>query len=304
MGKCKSCGGLILVPPPNMQRPQAPPQPVAPQQQSPLAPTPPRPTAPPPQPYAPPSPYGQAAYPQQPQYGAPSPFTPPPNANPYGAPPSGYGIPTTPYAPPNPYGQPQPYVPPSPYPAQQYPQQQYPQQPAYPQQPYPQQPAMPHPGMDRTPVRLKRLQAEAAQVQKAFAGFPNIRLQAMQGEPPERYVIEYRVRGLVRSPQGPIYQDQHYAEIQLTSEYPRQAPKCRMLTPIFHPNFEPATICVGDHWTAGERLVDLIIRIAEMIAFQQYNIKSPLDGEAAMWTDQNRQHLPTDPREMRPPNLA
>jgi ubiquitin-protein ligase len=153
-------------------------------------------------------------------------------------------------------------------------------------------------------VRLKRLQAEALQVQKAFANSGVIRVHSVQGNPPEKYVIEYRVRGLVRGPQAPAYQDQHLAEIQLTSEYPRQSPKCRMLTPIFHPNFEPATICVGDHWTAGERLVDLIIRIAEMIAFQAYNIKSPLDGEAAMWADQNRQYLPTDRRDMRPAELA
>lgn len=86
------------------------------------------------------------------------------------------------------------------------------------------------------------------------------------GNPPDRYQIEYFVRGLVRGPAGtPVYHDRHLAEIQLTSEYPRQSPKCKMLTPIFHPNFDPVVICVGDHWTAGERLVDLIIRIGEMI---------------------------------------
>lgn len=159
-------------------------------------------------------------------------------------------------------------------------------------------------GGARVSVRLKRLKAEALQVQKAFANCGHIRIFSMQGDPPERYLIEYRVRGLARGPAGPVYRDEHLAEIQLTSEYPRQSPKCKMLTPIFHPNFEPATICVGDHWTAGERLVDLIVRIAEMITFQAYNIKSPLDGEAAMWADQHRQHLPIDGRDMRPADLG
>ena len=67
-----------------------------------------------------------------------------------------------------------------------------------------------------------------------------------------------------------------------------------MLTPIFHPNIDPATICVGDHWTAGERLVDLAVRIGEMIAYQAYNIQSPLDAEAAMWADLNAAKLPVD----------
>src|SRR5205814_10496696 len=95
----------------------------------------------------------------------------------------------------------------------------------------------------------------------------------------------------------------HQVEIRLVSYYPRIAPMCKMLTPVFHPNIEPATICVGDHWTAGERLVDLAIRIGELIAYQAYNIKSPLDAEAAMWADLNMSRLPVDERNMAPPEM-
>ena len=110
--------------------------------------------------------------------------------------------------------------------------------------------------------------------------------------------------GMVRGNGGaPILRSQHLVEVQLTRDYPRQSPKCKMLTPIFHPNIEPAVICVGDHWTAGERLVELVIRIGEMIAYQAYNIKSPLDGEAAMWADLNQKKLPIDVRCLRPPDF-
>src|SRR6202035_1846475 len=110
------------------------------------------------------------------------------------------------------------------------------------------------------------------------------------------------VRGLDRGKKNqPVPRERHLVEIQLTSEYPRISPKCKMLTPIFHPNIDPATICVGDHWAAGERLVDLVIRIGEMIGYQAYNIKSPLDGEAAMWADLHTAELPIDPRSMIPP---
>lgn len=74
-----------------------------------------------------------------------------------------------------------------------------------------------------------------------------------------------------------------------------------MLTPIFHPNFDPSIICMGDHWTAAEKLADLVVRIGEMIAYQAYNIKSPLDGEAAMWADLNQSAFPTDMRSLVPP---
>jgi ubiquitin-protein ligase len=154
-------------------------------------------------------------------------------------------------------------------------------------------------------VRARRLTADAAQVAAAFRNSPHIRLLATAGDPIETYQIQYNVRGLERGPNGqPVLREQHRAEIQLTREYPRQSPKCKILTPIFHPNIEPAVVCVGDHWTAGERLVDLIVRIGEMIAYQAYNIKSPLDGEAAMWADLHRDHLPIDNRNLQPAESA
>jgi ubiquitin-protein ligase len=160
------------------------------------------------------------------------------------------------------------------------------------------------PAPRKIPMRQRRLSADAAQMAAAFKDFPLIRIVSTRGEPPEVYQVEYNVRGLERDKKNkPVPRERHLVEIQLTSEYPRSSPKCKMLTPVFHPNIDPATICVGDHWTAGERLVDLVIRIGEMLAFQAYNIKSPLDGEAAMWADLHQSELPIDSRAMRPPGL-
>jgi WD40 repeat protein/ubiquitin-protein ligase len=153
----------------------------------------------------------------------------------------------------------------------------------------------------RVPLRVRRLLADAEQMQHAAARSSVFRIQSTEGDPPELYRIEYRVHGLAPGPGGkPVPRDAHVLEIQLTSEYPRVSPRCKVLTPIFHPNIDPTTICVGDHWAAGERLVDLVVRIGEMIAYQAYNIKSPLDGEAAMWADLNQQRLPIDQRSLLP----
>ena len=160
------------------------------------------------------------------------------------------------------------------------------------------------PPIRKVPMRQRRLGADAEQMAAAFRDFPLIRVVSTKGEPPEVYQIEYQVRGLERSKKNqPVRREKHLVEIQLTSEYPRISPKCKMLTPIFHPNIDPATICVGDHWAAGERLVDLVTRIGEMIGYQAYNIKSPLDGEAAMWADLHQAELPIDPRSMIPPGV-
>src|SRR5262245_65721703 len=141
-------------------------------------------------------------------------------------------------------------------------------------------------------------------MRRAFGTSSLIRVQSSEGDPPELYRIEYHVRSLARGPDGqPVPRDSHLVEIQLTSEYPRVPPRCQVVTPIFHPNIDAATVCVGDHWAAGERLVDLVVRIGELIAYQAYNIKSPLDGEAAMWADLNVGKLPVDSRSLRPPEL-
>jgi ubiquitin-protein ligase len=162
----------------------------------------------------------------------------------------------------------------------------------------------PPPGPRLSP-RQRRLKADAEQMRAAFGHFPLIKVRAMIGDPIETYELEYFIRGLERVPgrREPIERNYHCVEIKLGYEYPRLGPKCRMLTPVFHPNIEPATICVGDHWTAGERLVDLCVRIGEMITFQAYNIKSPLDAEAAMWADLHARELPVDDRNLRPPEL-
>ncbi len=169
--------------------------------------------------------------------------------------------------------------------------------------------AMPTPNVNqlvaaKVPMRTRRLIADARQMAAAFTNFPLIRIKSTTGDPAERYQIEYQVHSFDRGKKAPVPREQHLVEIQLTADYPRLGPKCRMLTPIFHPNIDPATICVGDHWTAGERLVDLVIRIGEMLAYQAYNIKSPLDAEAAMWADLNANKLPTDTRNLHPPELG
>jgi ubiquitin-protein ligase len=157
---------------------------------------------------------------------------------------------------------------------------------------------------EKLPLRTRRLMSDAQQIRAAFDNFPLIRIHSTLGDPPDTYQIDYFVNGLQASPNGkPIRRTQHRVQIQLTSEYPRLAPRCKMLTPIFHPNIDPTTICIGDHWTAGERLAHLIVRIGEMITYQAYNIKSPLDGEAAMWADLNADKLPLDSRPLHPPGL-
>jgi ubiquitin-protein ligase len=148
-------------------------------------------------------------------------------------------------------------------------------------------------------LRARRLVADEREMREAFDDAnPIVRIESTHGAPAEKYVVALDVRSIVRGKPEQTGES-HRVEVELTHDYPRVGPRCRMLTPIFHPNIDAAAICVGDHWTAGERLTDLIARIAEMLAYQAYNVRSPLNAEAAMWADQNASRLPIDARDLR-----
>jgi len=150
--------------------------------------------------------------------------------------------------------------------------------------------------------RIRRLKLDYDQMAQKFAGWPLIEITGTAGMPPEVYRFKYNIKGLFVSPTGDIQErDVHYLEVNLSLGYPRRAPQCRMLTPVFHPNFDDSTVCIGDFWAASEGLDDLIIRIGRMISYQEYNTKSPLNGLAAKWTEQNAKLFPVDARDIAPP---
>ena len=141
-------------------------------------------------------------------------------------------------------------------------------------------------------LRDRRLAADSAAIRRIDERGGPIRVVDVDGDPPERFRLEYRVRGLAIKGGVVSEQDRHLVEVYLTLAYPRQAPQCRMLSPVFHPNIAPHAICIGDHWSAAESLDRLVVRIAEMLCFQSYNVKSPLNAEAARWTEENLRRLP------------
>jgi ubiquitin-protein ligase len=148
--------------------------------------------------------------------------------------------------------------------------------------------------MTMSMVRLRRLQADYDRLSTYVRRQPRVQLVETEGDPPDRYKLEYRVRGLRQVDDDLQEVDRHLVEILLPATYPRLPPQCRMLTPIFHPNIAPHAICIGDHWSAGEPLVSIVSRIGEMITYQSYNTKSPLNGEAARWVTDNQEGVPLD----------
>jgi ubiquitin-protein ligase len=115
-----------------------------------------------------------------------------------------------------------------------------------------------------------------------------IRIKSEGGIPPDKYIIAFHLKGLQLDPQDKVVErDYHEMEIYLPLEYPREKPQLKMLTPVFHPNIGSDRVCQSDNDAVDERLEDLVVRVAQMISYQAFNLNSPLDGKAAEWTEKS-----------------
>jgi ubiquitin-protein ligase len=142
-------------------------------------------------------------------------------------------------------------------------------------------------------ARMRRLASDWEQVKKDFAGHKNIIVTPIGDEPPEKYHVTYFVNGIYLLPDGRIETlSRHEIEVTLHADYPRYKPICKILTPIWHPNFRDGQICIGDIWGAGESLSDIIINIGDMIQYKSWNSFSPLSADAAQWAMENKHLFP------------
>jgi len=74
-----------------------------------------------------------------------------------------------------------------------------------------------------------------------------------------------------------------------------------MHTPIWHPNIGDY-VCIGDFWSAGVTLVNIIAHIGDMIQYRSYNLKSPVSKEAAQWAQRNLRSFPLGTKDIIPPD--
>lgn len=145
-------------------------------------------------------------------------------------------------------------------------------------------------------VRIDRLKADEEKLLNLLQDNALIQLEEAIGSPPERYLLTYHVQGLAYNTKSRQVESRESFQVELTlgDAYPRLAPQCRMVSETYHPNIVADAICVIDYWSAGSSLSRLVVRIAELLAFQSYGLKYPLNPEAANWVQDHLDELPTD----------
>ena len=125
--------------------------------------------------------------------------------------------------------------------------------------------------------------------------YPNISIVKTDGQPPDNYEIEYNLRGYIKEEDNTVTIGQtHRVRISLPFGYPHFAPIAKPLTPIFHPDIDPAAIRLADHWQQNPSLPDLVLHIGEMICGNVYNLQDPFNQEAADWYTRQQKQLPLD----------
>ena len=124
--------------------------------------------------------------------------------------------------------------------------------------------------------------------------------------PPEVYLLSFRGRGLCR-PEGcpdAVICEYHQVLVRLGAAYPRQMPELVWKTPIYHPNISSnGVVCLGGYstyWVPSLRLDQLCEMLWNMIRYENYDVESPYNREAAQWVrTQTKYAFPVDPRPLR-----
>lgn len=151
--------------------------------------------------------------------------------------------------------------------------------------------------------RIRRLRSDLAALDALRAESSVFQFKSA-GTPPQQYTIGFRGKSLARERGKVVIRDYHEVEVKLGASYPRTMPELRWLTPIYHPNIsEIGMICLGaygTHWVPSLALDELCVMLWDMARYQNYDIRSPYNREAALWASNQTTHrFPMDARSLR-----
>ncbi len=132
-----------------------------------------------------------------------------------------------------------------------------------------------------------------AEIQTEFSDDPVIRVEPVAGDPPNQYDITYELSCTSRDERGNIaVTSPHSVTISIPFGFPHFPPSCKPKSAIFHPDFDPAAICLGSFWDSDRNLPELIRYIGRMISGEIYSRDHAFNEEAALWFAQHTDELP------------
>jgi ubiquitin-protein ligase len=153
--------------------------------------------------------------------------------------------------------------------------------------------------------RLRRLKADTEAMKALKENSSIIEFQA-NGDPPERYLITLKGKGLLRKTESDPVEvaEVHRVEIRLGIDYPRSRPDLQWLTSIYHPNISAVgAVCLGGYstnWVPSLGLAELCEMLWDMVRYANYDPKSAYNYAAGRWSETQTQYdFPLDVRNLR-----
>lgn len=153
--------------------------------------------------------------------------------------------------------------------------------------------------------RYNRLQSDYRKLRELEAHSPFVRLLRTVGDPPTEYELLLTCKGVTHlAGERPHYSRAHRLLIKLPGDYPRGRPDFTLLTPVFHPNISASSgsVCIGHEGDRGYApsmgLDDLVLRIIEIIRYENWNEHSAYNAAAGRWAARNRHLFPLDTRQI------
>jgi ubiquitin-protein ligase len=154
--------------------------------------------------------------------------------------------------------------------------------------------------------KKERLAAEL-EVMRALAGQSSILQFEPEGEPPDRYKITFRGRGIncTSSFHAEVeYLDRHECEIRLGYGFPERPPEVRWLTPVFHPNISYSGLVkledCGLDWNRDLTLDVVCERLWDLARLAWMDLETARNMSAkTFFSEQRKITLPVDMRPLR-----
>ncbi len=142
-------------------------------------------------------------------------------------------------------------------------------------------------------VSHEQLSEISRQLKEYFMSHPVISLRPIKGDPPDQYEIAYNIAGFSKPGTGePALTTGHAVEMTIPFGFPHFPPSCKPKSAIYHPDFDPAAICLGDFWEQTGQLPDLIIFIGKLINGESYSTANAFNEEAAVWYQEHAASFP------------
>jgi hypothetical protein len=153
--------------------------------------------------------------------------------------------------------------------------------------------------------RVRRLKADGDALKLLKENSTIVDFQAF-GDPPERYLLTFKGKGLLRKSEADPVEvaEVHRVEIRLGIDYPRSRPDLQWLTSIYHPNISAVgAVCLGGYstnWVPSLGLAELAEMLWDMVRYANYDPKSAYNYAAGRWSETQTQFdFPLDPRNLR-----